>query len=74
MCAMARKAGGKPVEDFNEQAWRRKAKRSAIRSKPYSLQEAAQQCKEMAVKAGWLEIQLQEIKKVVASLLHDFRC
>ncbi|WP_120967365.1 hypothetical protein [Comamonas sp. lk] len=63
---MARKAGGKPVEDFDEQAWLRKAKRSAVRSKPYSLQEAAQQCKELAMKAGWIDVQIQEIKKVVS--------
>ncbi|KGG82848.1 hypothetical protein P245_26680 [Comamonas thiooxydans] len=37
-----------------------------MRSKPYLLQEAAQQCKELAVKAGWLEVQIQEIKKVVS--------
>ncbi|EHN65070.1 hypothetical protein [Comamonas testosteroni] len=34
--------------------------------KPYILQEAAQQCKELAIKAGWLEVQLQEIKKLVS--------
>lgn len=63
---MARKAGGKPVEDFDEQAWLRKAKRSAVRSKPYHLEAAAQQCKELANKAGWVEVQILEIKKVVA--------
>jgi hypothetical protein len=51
---------------FDETAWLRTAKRTAVRSKPYILQEAAQQCKELAVKAGWLEVQLIEIKKVVA--------
>ena len=63
---MAQKAGGKPPEPFDETAWLRNAKRTAVRSKPYILQEAAQQCKELAVKAGWLDVQLQEIKKVVA--------
>lgn len=28
------------------------------------LQAAAPQCKELAIKASWLEVQLQEIKKV----------
>jgi hypothetical protein len=37
-----------------------------VRSKPYILQEAEQQCKELAFKAGWLDVQLQEIKKVVS--------
>ena len=66
LCQMAQKAGGKPPEPFDQTAWLRTAKRTAVRSKPYILQEAAQQCKELAVKAGWLEVQLIEIKKVVA--------
>lgn len=64
--ASARKAGGAEIKDFDEADWRRKAKRSAVRSKPYNLQEAAVQCKELAIKAGWLDVQIQEIKKVVA--------
>ena len=63
LCQMAQKAGGKPPEPFDEGAWLRTAKRTAVRSKPYILQEAAQQCKELAIKASWLEVQLQEIKK-----------
>ena len=66
LCQMAQKAGGKPPEPFDEGAWLRTAKRTAVRSKPYILQEAAQQCKELAIKAGWLEVQLQEIKKTVS--------
>jgi len=66
LCQMAQKAGGKPPEPFDETAWLRTAKRTAVRSKPYPLQEAAQLCKELAIKTGWLEVQLQEIKKVVA--------
>lgn len=66
LCQMAQKAGGKPPEPFDETAWLRTAKRTTVRSKPYILQEAAQQCKVLAAKAGWLEVQLQEIKKVVA--------
>lgn len=66
ICQMAQKAGGKPPEPFDETAWLRAAKRTAVRSKPYPLQEAALLCKELAIKTGWLDVQLQEIKKVVA--------
>ncbi|MEB5964485.1 hypothetical protein [Comamonas testosteroni] len=66
LCQMAQKAGGKPPEPFDEGAWLRTAKRSAVRSKPYPLQEAAQLCKELAIKTGWLDVQLQEIKKTVS--------
>lgn len=44
----------------------RTAKRTALRSGPDILQEAAQQFKGLANNAGWLEIQILEIKKVVA--------
>jgi hypothetical protein len=63
LCQMAQKAGGKPPEPLDEAAWRCTAKRTAVRSKPYILQEAAQQCKELAIKMGWAEVQIQEIKK-----------
>ena len=65
-CQMAQKAGGRPPEPFDETAWLRTAKRTALRSKPWTLQAAAQQCKEIAIKTGWLEVQRQEIKKLVA--------
>ena len=64
--AMARKAGGKEVKDFDEIEWRRKAKRTAVRAKPYGLHEAAALCASMATKAGWLDVQILEVKKVVA--------
>ncbi|UUE94274.1 hypothetical protein [Comamonas thiooxydans] len=35
LCQMAQKAGGKPPESFDETAWLRTAKRTAVRSKPY---------------------------------------
>lgn len=65
LCHMAQKAGGKPPAPFDETAWLRTAKRTAVRSKPYLLQEAAQLCKELAIKTGGLEVQIQEIKKTV---------
>ena len=64
--AMAKKAGGTPPEAFDPAAWRCKAKRLPVRSKPYNLQSAAMDCKLLAEKAGWLDVQIQEIKKVVA--------
>jgi hypothetical protein len=66
LCQMAQKAAGKPPEPFDEAAWLHTAKRTAVRSKPSPLQEAAQLCKELAIKAGWLDVQLQEIKKVAS--------
>ncbi len=62
----AKQADSKPPEPFDEAAWLRTAKRTALRGKPYILHEAALQCKEMAIKTDWLDVQLQEVKKVVA--------
>ena len=58
---MAQKAGGKLPEPFDETAWLRPAKHTAVRGKAYILQEAAQQCKELTAKAGWINAQIQEI-------------
>jgi len=60
---IARNAGGKPPEPFDEGAWLRTAKRTAVRGKPYPLQEAAQQCQELAIKAGWLESTCRRLKR-----------
>lgn len=60
---MAQKAGGKPPEPLDEAAWRRTAKRTAVRSKPYILQEAALQCKEMAIKTGGPRFRFKRSRK-----------
>lgn len=49
---------------FDDAVWLRTAKRTAVRSKSYILQEAAQQCKKMAIKTGRLDVHLLEIKKM----------
>lgn len=64
--ASARKAGGQDIKDFDEMAWLSRAKRSPVRSKPYSLNDAALQCAELATKAGWIDVRVQEIKTEVA--------
>lgn len=48
-------------EPWNEQAWLNKAKRVNAH-KPFSIPEAAQQYKELAEKAGWLRVQVIELK------------
>lgn len=64
--ASARKVGGQDIKDFDEMAWLRSAKRSPVRSKPYTLNDAALQCAELATKAGWIDVRVQEIKTEVA--------
>lgn len=43
--------------------WLNEAKLRPVRSKPYELQSAANECAELARKAGWLRVSLQEVKK-----------
>lgn len=58
---LAVKTGGKPIEPFSEDAWLRKQRRSAVRSKPYNLQAAAHQCAELATKGGWVDVRVTEL-------------
>ena len=55
---------GRIAEPFNEQQWLMNAKTKPVRSKPYELREAAEQCKALAEKSGiWLRVQISEISK-----------
>lgn len=48
---------------FDEGMWMRNAKPVPIRSKPYELFSAAQECAELAAKAGWKGAHVVEIAK-----------
>lgn len=59
----ASKAGiSKP---WSEEAWLRKFKKVAVRSKPYEVLGAADTCKALAEKAGWARLELIEVKREV---------
>ncbi|MDH0899655.1 hypothetical protein N5C12_09855 [Comamonas aquatica] len=60
---LAAKAGGKPIEPFCRDTWLRKQRRVAVRSKPYSIEQAANDCRDLAIKSGWIEVRVTEIKK-----------
>lgn len=48
---------------FDEEHWLMNAKRVPVRSKPYGIPAAAQECKALAEKAGWLRVEVVELKK-----------
>lgn len=52
---------------FNEQNWFMNAPRTAVRSKPYEIRDAADICKTLAEKAGWTGVFVEEVKKEVQS-------
>lgn len=60
---MAEVAGGRPIPAFNEANWLMNAKSKAVRSKPFEVPEAAQECKALAEKFGWLRVEVVELKK-----------
>lgn len=57
---MAEKAGGAAVKPFDENEWRTKTKKKRV-AKPYSLRPAASQCADLAIKAGWTEVEVVDL-------------
>lgn len=57
--------GMKQPKPWDEESWRRNSKKDSVRSKPYEILEAAEQCAEMARKAGWEDVEIIEVKRVV---------
>lgn len=50
-------------EPFDANHWLMNARKKAIRSKPYEVKEAAEVCADLARKAGWLAVEVREIKR-----------
>lgn len=54
----------KPVPGpWDPAKWLNEAKRWPVRSKGYEVPEAAQECKALAEKSGWLRVEVVELKK-----------
>lgn len=60
---MAEVSGGKPIETLTHDEWLRTTKKKPVRSKPYGLVGAADQCADLARKAGWSHVEVVEIKR-----------
>lgn len=54
---------GAAPKPFDEGVWRSTTRLKPVRSKPYEIEEAAQQCAQMAAAGGWTEVQIVAIKK-----------
>lgn len=61
--AAALRSGDRAPAVWNEAQWRRETRKKPVRSKPYEVPEAARLCADMATKAGWLDIEVAELKK-----------
>lgn len=54
---------------WDEDFWRRNSKKTALRSKPYEIYEAAELCADMARQDGWEDVEIIEVKKEAADEL-----
>ena len=52
-----------PGTAFNEIEFLRNARRKPVRSRPYELRQAADECLELAKKSGWSGLQVIEVMK-----------
>lgn len=64
--AIAEASGSAQVPaPFDAGNWRMNFKKKPVRSKPYELPDAANQCRELAERAGWQMVEVVEQKQVV---------
>lgn len=56
---------GRAAKEFNEAHWLANHKGKAVRAKPYEIESSASECAELATKAGWLRVRIEEVKRVV---------
>lgn len=63
LVGMAQKAGGKPIKPFDPEGWRQTYRKKALRAKAYEVRSAADECASLAVKAGWLAVEVQGLTK-----------
>lgn len=62
-------SGLKEPKPWSEDSWRRNTKKTALRSKPYEIYEAAELCADMARHDGWEDVEIIEVKKEAADEL-----
>lgn len=59
------KGAGKAIPvpgPWDAEKWMNEVKKSPVRAKAYEIPESAQLCKELAEKAGWLRVEVIELK------------
>lgn len=54
--------GARLLPDWDADKWLRNARLKAVRSKPYSIPDAANVCADLAHKGGWLRVEVVELK------------
>lgn len=57
------KEGQRQPEPWNLERWMSRTKPTRVRSKPYSVPDAAEWCKKLAEREGWIGVRVVELKK-----------
>lgn len=57
------RANGREAKPWDESMYMRTHNGKPVRSKPYQIREAAQQCAELASKSGWQGVQVVEVRR-----------
>lgn len=61
--AMCRNSGGLEPKPFDRDHWRRTSPLKAVRSRPFNVASAADECKALAERTGWLDVRVHELKR-----------
>lgn len=62
-CVKDKSLKPRPVGPWDPEKWLRDAKRRPVRGKPYEIESAARECAALAERAGWLRVEVVELKK-----------
>lgn len=60
--ALMLKEGQRSPDMWNEDLWRIRTKKKAVRARPYSVASAAEDCKALALRSGWTDVEVIELK------------
>lgn len=59
----ARQAEKREPKPFDRQRWEQITGKKSVRTAPYQLHDAAKVCADLATKAGWLSVEIREVKR-----------
>lgn len=57
---------GRTIGEFELATWLSKLRLRPVRSKPYEIRAAADRCRDLAERAGWINVEVQEIKRAAS--------
>lgn len=59
----ARQNEKRDPKPFDRQHWEQTAGKKSVRTAPYPVRDAAKVCAELAIKAGWIAVEVREVRR-----------